>query len=199
MRWGGLSDLSRNHASTCPKTVRYSRQFAARGIDLVARPYPSRRLSSVDVLPPTAGWCCCARPLRISFRRLDAVAAHDKEQIGGLMKEVLIRRVLVLKARSACLWVNVLFGVVFSGAAYAHGGGLNAEGCHTNRKTGEYHCHRGGGTPSARSPVAADSRSAQGNAFMPSRPALNRPTCYTGPRGGTYTITASGRKNYGGC
>lgn len=23
--------------------------------------------------------------------------------------------------------------------------------------------------------------------------------CYTGPRGGTYTITASGRKNYGGC
>lgn len=24
-------------------------------------------------------------------------------------------------------------------------------------------------------------------------------TCFTGPRGGTYTITASGRKNYGGC
>ncbi len=23
--------------------------------------------------------------------------------------------------------------------------------------------------------------------------------CYTGPRGGTYTITASGRRNYGGC
>ncbi|VAV92696.1 hypothetical protein MNBD_ALPHA07-2083 [hydrothermal vent metagenome] len=23
--------------------------------------------------------------------------------------------------------------------------------------------------------------------------------CYTGPRGGTYTITSSGRKNYGGC
>ena len=23
--------------------------------------------------------------------------------------------------------------------------------------------------------------------------------CYTGPRGGTYTITASGNKNYGGC
>lgn len=26
--------------------------------------------------------------------------------------------------------------------ANAHGGGLNADGCHTNRKTGEYHCHR---------------------------------------------------------
>jgi hypothetical protein len=24
----------------------------------------------------------------------------------------------------------------------AHGGGLNAEGCHNNRKTGDYHCHR---------------------------------------------------------
>lgn len=24
-------------------------------------------------------------------------------------------------------------------------------------------------------------------------------TCHTGPRGGTYTITASGRKNYAGC
>jgi hypothetical protein len=26
--------------------------------------------------------------------------------------------------------------------ASAHGGGLNAEGCHTNRRTGDYHCHR---------------------------------------------------------
>lgn len=26
--------------------------------------------------------------------------------------------------------------------ALAHGGGLNADGCHTNRKTGDYHCHR---------------------------------------------------------
>lgn len=25
----------------------------------------------------------------------------------------------------------------------AHPGGLNGEGCHTNRRTGEYHCHRG--------------------------------------------------------
>jgi hypothetical protein len=27
--------------------------------------------------------------------------------------------------------------------ALAHPGGLNAEGCHTNHKTGGYHCHRG--------------------------------------------------------
>ncbi len=28
------------------------------------------------------------------------------------------------------------------GTAKAHPGGLNSEGCHTNHKTGEYHCHR---------------------------------------------------------
>lgn len=28
-------------------------------------------------------------------------------------------------------------------AASAHPGGLNSEGCHNNRKTGDYHCHRG--------------------------------------------------------
>lgn len=42
----------------------------------------------------------------------------------------------------------LLIGVLFLGApivpatALAHGGGLNAEGCHNNRKTGDYHCHR---------------------------------------------------------
>lgn len=43
---------------------------------------------------------------------------------------------------------TVLSSIIFSGltglgAAEAHPGGLNAEGCHNNRKTGEYHCHRG--------------------------------------------------------
>ena len=32
--------------------------------------------------------------------------------------------------------------------ALTHGGGLDAIGCHTNKKTGEYHCH-GGGAPSS--------------------------------------------------
>lgn len=35
-------------------------------------------------------------------------------------------------------------------AANAHPGGLNSEGCHNNRKTGDYHCHRG--APSQRAP-----------------------------------------------
>jgi hypothetical protein len=28
--------------------------------------------------------------------------------------------------------------------ALAHGGGVDGNGCHTNKKTGEYHCHGGG-------------------------------------------------------
>jgi hypothetical protein len=34
--------------------------------------------------------------------------------------------------------------------AHAHPGGLNAEGCHNNRKTGGYHCHRGSAAQPAR-------------------------------------------------
>ena len=41
--------------------------------------------------------------------------------------------------------------------------------------------------------------------YRPPAPRISTPrrssgdTCYTGPRGGTYTITASGNKNYSGC
>lgn len=31
-----------------------------------------------------------------------------------------------------------------AGPLLAHSGGLDRRGCHNNRKTGEYHCHRGG-------------------------------------------------------
>lgn len=41
-------------------------------------------------------------------------------------------------------------------AAQSHGGGLNADGRHTNRKTGEYNCHRGGDASFA--PPAAPTR-----------------------------------------
>lgn len=33
----------------------------------------------------------------------------------------------------------------------AHPGGLNTEGCHNNRKTGGYHCHRGSSATPANS------------------------------------------------
>jgi hypothetical protein len=44
-------------------------------------------------------------------------------------------------------------GVSMPPRADAHPGGLNSEGCHNNRKTGGYHCHRG----SASRPAAAKS------------------------------------------
>ena len=45
----------------------------------------------------------------------------------------------------------------------AHPGGLNNEGCHNNRKTGDYHCHRAGAT--GRSRPASLRSSAVGGAF----------------------------------
>ena len=48
--------------------------------------------------------------------------------------------------RTICLlFVGVLLTV--AEFAHSHGGGLNAEGCHNNRKTGDYHCHRGNTKP----------------------------------------------------
>ncbi len=43
------------------------------------------------------------------------------------------------------MFAQALVGAVaalMATSAHGHGGGLNADGCHTNRKTGEYHCHR---------------------------------------------------------
>ncbi len=41
-----------------------------------------------------------------------------------------------------------LAALVVTGAqpVLAHPGKLNSSGCHNNRKTGDYHCHRGGGS-----------------------------------------------------
>jgi hypothetical protein len=84
--------------------------------------------------------------------------------------------------------------------AQAHGGGLNAEGCHHNRKTGDYHCHR---APSIPRPVDKPRPDDEGRhpaaRFAPAANEPAKPTCHVGPRGGTYTITPSGRKNYAGC
>ena len=47
---------------------------------------------------------------------------------------------------------------LFCGVASSHSGGLNSQGCHTNRKTGEYHCHREP-TRAANGPAVKKSRS----------------------------------------
>jgi hypothetical protein len=43
--------------------------------------------------------------------------------------------------------------------AFSHPGGLNGEGCHNNRKTGDYHCHGGGKSSGASSSKASTKRS----------------------------------------
>ena len=40
-------------------------------------------------------------------------------------------------------YLTVIFCFFLSSNAYSHGGGLNKQGCHNNRSTGDYHCHRG--------------------------------------------------------
>lgn len=47
----------------------------------------------------------------------------------------------------------------------AHPGGLNAEGCHNNRKTGDYHCHGGSASRSTSKPSYGALGSYGGGAF----------------------------------
>lgn len=48
----------------------------------------------------------------------------------------------------------------------AHGGGLNAEGCHNDRKGGTgYHCHRGGARARSESPARALGVVSRGGVF----------------------------------
>lgn len=70
--------------------------------------------------------------------------------------------------------------------------------------------NRPSGSSSAPQPTASRTTAPQSaySAVTPSKPPATPvssfttsggKTCYVGPRGGTYTITASGRKNYSGC
>lgn len=54
----------------------------------------------------------------------------------------------------------VVLAVLWPAHATAHPGGLDKQGCHTNRKTGDYHCHRGAPAPMRSAP-------APGNSFSP--------------------------------
>lgn len=49
--------------------------------------------------------------------------------------------------------------------AAAHPGGLNSEGCHNNRKTGGYHCHRGSSAKSTSSRRYGATDTYSGGAF----------------------------------
>jgi hypothetical protein len=100
--------------------------------------------------------------------------------------------------------LTLLLLALLTSNALAHGGGLNADGCHNNRKTGDYHCHRAPSVAAVRDAQQPPHATSQGAATPQARsertaPQPGGPTCHVGPRGGTYTITKSGKKNYGGC
>lgn len=105
--------------------------------------------------------------------------------------------------------ILLALGLMAGSEALAHGGGLNAQGCHNERQTGGYHCHR---AQQVSAPMPNQFVADEPSTERKSQPPLTqphaqqrqtsefaRPTCYTGPRGGTYTLTASGNKNYSGC
>lgn len=57
--------------------------------------------------------------------------------------------------------------VSFANDGRAHGGGLNAQGCHNNRKTGDYHCHR--------APAASTAPRATASSLAPQTPSKAAP------------------------
>ena len=44
-------------------------------------------------------------------------------------------------------YLTIILFLFLSSNAFSHGGGLNKQGCHNNRSTGDYHCHKGSNSP----------------------------------------------------
>ena len=60
-------------------------------------------------------------------------------------------------------------------------------------------CTSGASAWTASSALTSVGATTPANSATPIGSAASPKTCYTGPRGGTYTLTASGNKDYGGC
>ena len=61
-----------------------------------------------------------------------------------------------------CKFIFLVTFMLLSQLAFSHSGGLNSEGCHNEKKTGSYHCHRSdskGTTPTTRSNTSVYDRS----------------------------------------
>lgn len=61
--------------------------------------------------------------------------------------------------RTGPLTCALLAGLGIATVALAHGGGLDKNGCHTNHKTGDYHCH-GTPAPASAAPLISSSPTA---------------------------------------
>ena len=85
--------------------------------------------------------------------------------------------------------------VLASGAVAAHGGGLNAERCHNNRKSGDYRCHRKPAASAAAASLAPAQR-AQGHAATNHGGAVFYRTCSEARSAGA-TPVRQGDPGYG--
>lgn len=54
--------------------------------------------------------------------------------------------------------VLAVFMVILSTPVFAHSGRTDGSGCHTNRKTGDYHCHGGGSKAEAKTESRTSAR-----------------------------------------
>lgn len=82
----------------------------------------------------------------------------------------------------AAFWVVILV-LGWAGAALAHGGGVDAQGCHMDRKKGERHCH--GAKPKPVRKPAAKRPAAKGKrpkSKTPSKADLAAPAGIVGDR-----------------
>lgn len=89
--------------------------------------------------------------------------------------------------------LGFILSLAFMGTAYSHGGGLDANGCHHDRKNGGYHCHR---APSVTPSDSGKSSFIDPNQTVTQNATPQPPPTFVGPRGGVYHYSASGRKVY---
>lgn len=77
-------------------------------------------------------------------------------------------------------------------AALAHGGGMDANGCHTNKKTGDYHCHGGGSPAPAPRPAPSPSRSVYSAPAPAPAPGRSQPKPVAATAAGPATLMSVG-------
>lgn len=80
--------------------------------------------------------------------------------------------------------------------AYPHGGGLDAKGCHNDRKRGGYHCHRAQSSEKSSTVGSTKSGSVDQEEKIDSSKTPPSPQTFVGPRGGRYHYSGSGKKVY---
>ncbi len=62
---------------------------------------------------------------------------------GNLLFTVIIQEAAMKSKKLGIALFTVILFSTFTSQVFGHGGGLDANGCHNNRKTGDYHCHGG--------------------------------------------------------